>query len=140
MILLTAFSKHLYFKKLTQKLISGLLVLTISGCSINGSYYLRNFTLHSATVILTLTDSRTKSHENPTFDYSNKIIRVNKNLHKKLEKSITGKYVDDQTLEIIIPSRSTVFFAPSINTTILGIESIQIKSSNGNEIISSNDQ
>lgn len=112
---------------------------SLSGCSIGGTYYVRNFTAETARLILTFTELRTKIDEAPTFRCSEGIKTIKRNLHKHLDDSISGKYLSATTLQIEIPPNSTVFFAIGSNMRIWGIEKIQIESRSESQVISPDD-
>ncbi|MEP0367010.1 MAG: hypothetical protein ABJN36_14185 [Cyclobacteriaceae bacterium] len=123
--------------KLTQLLALGILTFTLSGCSIGGTYYLRNFTSEPAKIILTLSEAGTAIFEEPTFSYSDELLKIRRNLYKKLENSTSGEFTDKRTLEFEVPAMSTLFLAIGSNMQMALIETIRIESISGSELINS---
>lgn len=123
--------------KLTQLLVIGILTFSLSGCSIGGTYYLRNFTSEPAKIILTLSEAGTALFEEPTFTYSNELLKIRRNLYKKLEHSTKGQFTDERTLEFEVPAESTLFLAIGSNMRMALVETIRIESINGSELINS---
>ncbi|MEM7549690.1 MAG: hypothetical protein AAF363_08450 [Bacteroidota bacterium] len=122
------------------QILSGLLfILFLFGCSIQGTYYLRNFTDQTAKVILMLTEPATKTFEAPTFAYSNKIEKLKRDAYKKFSSSLKGKYLTDSTIEVLMSAESTLFFAFGTNSRVRGIKTLQIESKNGIEILHADD-
>lgn len=124
--------------RLTQLITFGLLIFLLSGCSIGGTYYIRNFTSQPARITLTLSDSGTKSQEKPTLSYANELHEIRRNLYKKLMNPLMGEFIDERTLTFEVPPTSTIFFAIGTNMKMDLIETIQIESIKGIELINSN--
>jgi len=125
--------------RLIQILTFVILCIFLFGCSIRGIYYLRNFTTKPAKITLTLADSVTKILDEPNFIYSDELLKIRRNIYKKLKKSVNGKFIDERNLEFEIPAGTTLLFSIGSNMDLALIELIKIESMNSTELLNSKD-
>lgn len=86
------------------------LLFFIVGCSPKEGYYLRNTAEYDQKVILSLGNFFEEQKATKLeLKYAYKVIKVNKNTHRKLKDVLKPKYLNDRQLEVTIPEKSTLF-------------------------------
>lgn len=107
-----------------------LIFLCLTGCSVSGRYYLRNFLEESITITIEkefeIPDSNLKSIIYP---FENKILDIKYSAYKKLTQQLTPQKIDLKKVQLVIPPRSTVFIAIGSNDRINDVKSIEITTS-----------
>ena len=98
-----------------------LLLVTLTGCSISGTYYLRNITELPATLTIVL-DESIVSNSGETIDlmYDNRIHKIKFGTYKKFKKRLSGQVIDSYRVSFTIPPKSTVFIGRGLNTGFWG--------------------
>ena len=103
--------------------------LTLSSCSIHGTYYLRNFLEQPATITLLLNDDITSDGwDNVSFSYVNEVKKIRFGMFRRFEEKIKVHIVDPASVEFTIPPHSTVYLGLGKNSHFYeGFQQVRIK-------------
>lgn len=119
-----------------------LLLVSLTGCSITGRYYLRNLTNLPATVTVVLNENVTFENWNESdLLFDDKIREIKFGIFKKFDKKIKVQAIDQTRVAFIVPPKSTVFIGYGLNTGFWGgFQQAVVRIGDTEKSIDTNDQ